>query len=593
VKIPDGDKKRERFRRLDFYLDLIQSCSVSRVERKEQYTSNRFFWLYGTDGSYENEDTDTGIGPPPGNKIWPHLDQLSSFLYAQDTTRFSVELGANVDKQFQPWVPKLNDYVNDHFHTSNSDITFGLGLIYALVYGSTLVKPLWKRNDIQPGIVLPHNFGVLREDAMGLHRQEAFCHWYTITPSQFRNDYGILPRFNQIMGMISKRASGIAESQEAGLDRIIMSSQSPLGTGGGSPNGVAQVDWLSQVSMNYVPRVKEELIELCELYVWDDAIRDYRIITLADPDVPLFDRPLHNCGWLPHETPFVQITPNPDPNYFWGISEVERVTPLQVYRNRCMAQIDHLQELQAHAPSTAVGFPSDLLEIQYALDTPGGFLNQPDPGGLTAKADRVKIEIPQDLYSRIDRIDQMFEDMSGLPASTQGKNAPGVRSGGHATELAKLGSSRARKRAMIVEDALENYATIMLKLLKRYDDAILRAARIPGKDAGPETKFVAQQFTSDFTVKVDAHSNSPIFVDDMTDLAFKLLQVKAITRKRLLDMLPVPMRQQLKAELASEIEPAEEKAAEAQHKLEEERINAKHEGRPGKPNGAHPAGQQG
>jgi hypothetical protein len=256
-----------------------------------------------------------------------------------------------------------------------------------------------------------------------------------------------------------------------------------------------------------------------------------------------------------------------------------------------MAQIDHLQELQAHAPSTAVGFPSDLLEIQYALDTPGGFLNQPDPGGLTAKADRVKIEIPEDLYARIDRIDAMFEDMSGLPASTQGKNAPGVRSGGHATELAKLGSSRARKRAMIVEDSLENYATIMLKLLQKYDPAILAAPAVPGEDAGKELRFVAKQFTEDYTVKVDAHSNSPIFVDDMTNLAFQLLKVKAITRKRLLDMLPVPMRQQLKAELANEIEPAEKRAAEAQQKLEEKRAESKAQGRPGKPNGQHPAGQ--
>jgi hypothetical protein len=592
VKIPDGDKKSERFRRLDFYLDLISSCSVSRVERKEQYTSNRFFWLYGTDGSYENEDTDTGMGPPPGNKIWPHIDQLSSFLYAQDTTRFSVELGANVNKQFQGWVPKLNDYVNDHFHTSNSDIIFGLGVSLGLVYGSTLIKPMWKRNDISPGLVLPHNFGVLREDVMGISKQEAFCHWYTITPSQFRNDYGFLPRFNELMKSVAKRASGIAESQEAGLDRIIMSSQSPLGTGGGAPNGVGVVDWLSQVSMNYVPRVKEELIEMCELYVWDDKIRDYRIVTLADPDVPMFDRPLAGCGWLEHQVPFVQINPNPDPNYFWGISEVERLTPLQVYRNRCMAQIDHLQELQAHAPSTAVGFPLDLLEAQYALDTPGGFLNQPDPGGQTAKADRVKIEIPQDLYGRIDRIDAMFEDMSGLPASTQGKNVPGVRSGGHATELAKLGSSRARKRAMIVEDALENYATVSLKLLQRYDDSILETALIPGEDAGKMLRFIAEQFTSDYTVKVDAHSNSPIFVDDMSNLAFQLLKVKAITRARLLDMLPVPMRQQLKAELATIIEPQEKAAAAAQQKLEEERIKAKGEGRPKKPNGAHASGQQ-
>jgi hypothetical protein len=35
-------------------------------------------------------------------------------------------------------------------------------------------------------------------------------------------------------------------------------------------------------------------------------------------------------------------------------------------------------------------------------------------------------------------------------------------------------------------------------------------------------KFIAAQFTSDFNVKVDAHSNSPIFMEDQRDLAFNL-----------------------------------------------------------------------
>jgi len=586
---PDGPKKRDQIERLKFVEELKDKCLVSRTERRQQYTSNRFFWLYGTDGSYENEDTETGLGPPPGNKLWPHIDQLSSFIYAQDTTRFSTEIGASVNSEMQWWVPPLDQYINDHWHSSNTDIVYGLAVVLGLVYNSTFISPRWKKNEIQPRIVLPHNFGVLREDSFQLSSQEAFIHCFTVTPSQFRNDYSILPRFEQIFKQVNKRASGIIESQEAGLDRIIMSSQDPLSGG-----GVGVVDWLAQVSMNYVPRVKEELIEMYELYVWDDAIGDYRIFTMADPFVPIFDRPLERCGWLKTTEPFIQVCPNPDPNYFFGISEVERLTPLQVYRNKCMAQIDHLQELQAHPPSTAVGFPGDLLEYQYTLDTPSGFLNQPDPAqaGGNVKADRIKIEIPQDLYNRIDRIDAMFEDMSGLPAITQGKSVPGVRSGGHASELAKLGATRAKKRALVIEDSLEQVATIYLKLLKRYDNTKLTAMlkRAGGKEEFEA--FVANQFTDDFMVKVDAHSSSPIFMDDMTALAFQLFKAKAITRRRLLQLVPVPMRQQLMADLKNEIEPAEAAAAAAQQKLEQQRIEKKGEGRPGKPNGAHPSGQQ-
>jgi hypothetical protein len=590
VKIPGGTSRRDKLRRLDFFEELVERCRVSRTERRQEYTSRRMYWLFGTDGSYENEDTDLGLGPPPGNKIWPHIDQLTSFLYAQDTTRFSTELGAQVAREYQKWVPKFNEVINDEWHTSNTDITFGAALALALVYDSTFIKPLWKKNGLYPGIVLPHNLGVLREDTAFLSRQEAFCHWYTMTPSQFRNDYkDVISNFDKKFEQLTKRAEGSnIESQEAGLDRIIMSSQDPLGVGGQPGSGVAVVDWLASVSMNYVPRVKEELIEMVELYVWDDELADYRIVTMADPMVSIFDRPLAGCGWLDHETPMIQICPNPDPNYFWGISEVERLTPLQVQRNRCMAQIEHLQDLQAHPPSTSSGFPSDLLELQYVLDTPNGFLNNPDPSGIGGggpKADRVKIEIPEDLYERLNRIDSMFEDMSGLPPVTQGKNPPGVRAGGHAMDLAKLGSSRARKRAMIVEDSLEALATVYMRLKQKYDDTVYEVPLDPKKPDNTE-KFVLDQFPDDYTVKVDAHSNSPIFVDDLTALAFQLVKVKAITRKRLLQMVPVPMRQQLLHDLENEIEPAERKAQEQQMKLEQERAQNRADGRPrAKPNG--------
>jgi len=570
MKIPGGDKRGDRFRRFSFVEDLINRCLVSRTERIQQYTTNRLYWLYGSDGGFDSEDQDTGNGPPPGNKPWPHIDQLSSFLYSQDTTRFGVEIGQSVNEEMQKWTTPLDGYTNDEWHTSNTDITYGLALQLALVYGSTFIRPLWKRDGIYPGIILPHNFGMLREDVYGMSKQEAFVHCFTITPSQFRNDYGDLPRFNDLFKQVGKTASGLVESQQAGVDRIVMAGQDPLSGNNGSSG---QVSWLSQMSMQYVPRVQEELIEMYELYVYDDELHDFRLFTTANPMVPLLDRPLAKTGWLEHETPVVQICPNPDPQYAWGMAEVERLIPLQSKRNRCMAQIDHLEELQAHAPSTAVGFPADLLEMQYAMDTPNGFMNQPDGmSNGTPKADRIKIDIPQDLYARIDRIDAMFEDMSGLPASTQGKAVAGVRSGGHAQELAKLGSSRAKKRALIIEDSLEQLATLYLKLLMKYDDK-----RLTLPDG---SKFVASQFTEDFMVKVDAHSNSPIFADDQNQMAFQLLKAKVITRERFLSMISVPNRRRLIYELHKEIEPAEQKAHEEQMKIEQMRAQKAGPGRP-------------
>jgi hypothetical protein len=469
------------------------------------------------------------------------------------------------------------------------DIVFGTALLWALVFGSTFVKPIWRGNTIYPGIVSPHNFGVLREDEMQLHRQEAFAHWYTITESQFRNDYALLPRLEALITRLDKRAEGRIESQEAGVDRIVLSAMHPFGSATSGPSGTGMADWMSAAGREYVPRVKEELLDMVELIVFDDALNDYRLVTMASPDIVIFDRPLANTGWIAKEPPFVQIVPTPMPNYFWGMSEVERLMPLQRQRNRCMAQINHLQELQAHAPWTSSGFPApELLEMQYVLDSPGGFLNQPDPSGIGGggpKAERVKVEVPSDLYERIAQIDADFDEMSGLPPVTRGQNPAGVRAAGHANELAKLGSSRAKKRALVVEDSLEQVATIMLRLMKKHDPTILTAP-IPGGKPDDVDKFVLKQFPDDFIVKVDAHSNSSIAVEDHTQLVFELLKVKAIDRDDALEMLPIPHKRQLIHKLRTVIEPAEAKAHQEAQQMELQKAQiAGLRGRPKKPNG--------
>ena len=119
---------------------------------------------------------------------------------------------------------------------------------------------------------------------------------------------------------------------------------------------------------------------------------------------------------------------------------------------------------------------------------------------------------------------------------------------------------------MVIEDSLEALATAYLRLAMKYDPAMLEAPVEPGK---PQTEsFVLHQFTRDFLVKVDAHSNSPIFVDDQTALAFQLFKAKAITRRRLLELLPIANRQLLIHDLESIIEPSEAAAQKQQEQFE-------------------------
>ena len=181
-----------------------------------------------------------------------------------------------------------------------------------------------------------------------------------------------------------------------------------------------------------------------------------------------------------------------------------------------------------------MGFTGILDEKNFALNRAGGLLSTDMPN---AKVDRLAPVVPPDVYESLREIDAMFSEVSGISAVLSGRGETGVRSQGHASQLARLGSSRAKKRALIIEDAIEKVATLYLKLMQVYDDT--HYTDVEGN------KFIAAQFTSDFVVKVDAHSNSPIFTEDLRDLAFNLFSAGAIDKESLLDLLEPPMKQLL------------------------------------------------
>jgi hypothetical protein len=86
---------------------------------------------------------------------------------------------------------------------------------------------------------------------------------------------------------------------------------------------------------------------------------------------------------------------------------------------------------------------------------------------------------------------------------------------------------------------------------------------------------VLKQFTTDYIVKVDGHSNSPVAVEDQTQLIFELVKNKMIERDDALAMLPnLPHKRQLIHKLRTVIEPAEAKAhqEQEQHELQKAEV---------------------
>jgi len=183
-----------------------------------------------------------------------------------------------------------------------------------------------------------------------------------------------------------------------------------------------------------------------------------------------------------------------------------------------------------------------------------------------AKVEKLAPSLPPDLFKEIGEIDLMFEEASGIVSVLQGRGEAGVRSSGHASQLARLGSSRAKKRALVIEDSLEKLATLYLKCMQAYDKTHLTDTE--GR------KFIPEQFTKDYVVKVDAHSNSPIFMEDSRKLAFELFQANVIDKESLLDLIEPPMKQLLLERLKK----MEAKQAEAQQQQQQQPPKA--EGKP-------------
>ena len=510
MRIPTKDLEREFF-----YRDLIEKCMVSLTERKGDYASLRAWFLFGA-GPDEN--------PALFNKIYPHIDQLTSFLYSAETTRFSINVGASVAGQEHTKIPRLTMALNDEWLNSNCDQVFSSALTWSLVFNSTFIK-LVVNNGIHPYMVEPSSIGVLREDVTYTDRQEAIVQTYYITKSDLYNRLYSHPKREEIVKKIQVAMHTKTEDMPEGLDRLIISQSNP------TIFGNVNLDLYG--TNRYKARVAEDTVKMYELWVWNDEIEDYQVVTMADPDIFIYDRPGASV-FLKGELPFIQICPNPQFDYYWGQSEVARLNLLQAVRNNRMSEILDLLSKQVSPPKVFSGFMGITDEKAFAFNRPGSFVSSDMPN---AKVDSVAPEMPASLFEVIHEIDAMFAEASGISSVLSGRGEQGVRSAGHASQLARLGSSRAKKRALIVEDSLEKVATLYLKLIQAYDNTHFT------DEEG--NKFIAEQFTKDFVVKVDAHSNSPIFTEDMRQLAFNLFKAQAIDKESLLDLLEPPMKQLL------------------------------------------------
>jgi hypothetical protein len=519
------------------YEQLVRECTASRTQRFNVYQTLRNYYLFGS-------ETTRGA---PYNKIASTVETLSSFIYSPDTMRFSLQLGTEASADEVHKAVPLAREVTEQWRVSKTHILFGLGLRWSMVFGLMLLKLMWAEKRVRGYLVEPHQFGVLREDIVPLEDQEAFTHHYTMTKTALEKNLQGNPRKESILSRIGEQSAESLPELSSGLSRLLIGS--PVG---GVPGSVAIPGSMNSYTTgvgqgpgyDYAPKVEAQLIDMCDLYVWDDEEEDYQVVTRASPNVVIYDRPSHWMGHVQGIAPFVAIRPEFNLyDYFWGSSFCARLTWLQDWRTERTYQIRKLLTKSFDPPMSMTGGVGISEEKFLAFGSPGGRLSMSMPQGQVNVHEPT---MPPDTFAELSQIDSMFDDQAGLGHVLQGKGEAGVRSKGQADLMARLGSARPKERAIAAEESAEEAAGNILRLVQDHSDQRFQCA-IPGQH-DPLT-FIAEQFTRDYEVKVDGHSSSPIFIEDRKHDAITLLEARAIDRETLLDMFDPPNLQDLKEKL--------------------------------------------
>lgn len=529
---------RDPVERQQFYDNLIRECFASRQNRYTFYQACRSYYLFGTQDNTQ----------APYNKIGSTIETLCSFIYSPIGVRFSIYLGTTATEDDVHFAQPLAREITDQWRISKTHLLFSLGLRWSLAFGVMIAKVMWNGRNVRSYLVEPHQFGVHREDIIDLHDQEAFCMAYTISRTQLESTLAGNPRLPEIMRRVGRGGDEVASRPYTdGLNRLILAgpiagipNSVAIGTGGGIISGGLAGN--GGVMYDYAPRVDTELVDMCELYVFDDEDNDYRCVTLAAPGIVIYDRPQRNVGFIRGKPAFEVIRPEINLyDYFWGDSFVARLAGLQESYTKRWFAVQRLLDKQVDPPKSVRFGMAMADEKLRALNTPGGIVGLPPQ----AQVDDHLPTIPDDVFKELSKIEAMFDDVAGIGHVLQGKGEAGVRSRGQADLLARLGSARPKERAAVAEESAQGLAGLMLRNVQEHSDQRF-IAEMPG---GKRLPFTAEQFTKDYEVHVDAHSSSPIFVEDRKQDALQLREAGAIDRETFLEMMDPPNLQHLKSRL--------------------------------------------
>jgi len=557
-----------------FVREIASQCMVSRQDR-------------GSRGNYLESFVMTGSEKPDSpsmyNKVFTSLDDLESLLFSPVSLRFHIA---------DPDIPNiLNESkgraaaskIRQMCRQADADTKISQAVNSGLVKGAGILKQTMRKTDLRCSLIKPEDFGVLREDHAKLDEDMgAFCHSMLITFDQFSNLIYANPDRADLLKKAKRYmrspGEGLSSSRQGSAMNVVVGGMYPLqaaGGVGGQNNLRGVVDWMGKPKPSIDPTVAAAMLELLEVWIWDDEREDWATFQLIGDDILIMGKyTIINALAYDQATamsapplkgvhPYTPFVPNPVDDYFWGRSEVPMLILLQEAINSRIIGTNRMLRMQEDPSIKFVGATGVNQNTLARFKKPGGYWSDTNP---SAKVEKENVQIPQDLWASLHEYERMFDDLMGLPPTARGHGEKGVRSGNHAEALVRMFSPRFKDRALVVERCVEDFGALTFDLCRAHidkkllawvpqgaaglegdtDKALLETLQPPAPGLVP-VYFQFGDLPDDVRLTVDSHSASPAFSSEAKGLAFDLLKVGAMSPSDLVEHVDAPDPDELQA----------------------------------------------
>jgi hypothetical protein len=553
-----------------FAADIIGQCTTSRADRINR---GELFKAYASTGADNPQDAAIF------NKTYAYLDDLESLLYSPVSLRFHIG---------DPDIPNiLNDAkgraaaarLRSFARKTQTDTTVSEAVYWSLVKGKSCIKQLFKGDAFSPKLIQPESLGVMYENHTALDEDmEAFVHTMLITPYQFQRMIAEHPDRRELEKKAKNymRGDNAHRLGEAGAQKqVIVGGLYPFQpAGSGSPNNTRGiVAWMGNQSPVMSQAQVSSMMEMHELWVWDDKRNDWATMQMIGEDMLISGKyrtfnafaedkaALESTPALKGKHPFTEFCANRTDGYFWGRSEIVNVALLQEAINRRINGVNRLLRQQEQPATKFIGGTGVNQASLAKFNKPGGYWVDGNPN---AKVERDNIQIPQDLWASLHEYERMFDEMGGLPPIARGHGEAGVRSHNHAETLVRMFSPRFKDRALLVERDVEALGALMLDMCRAHVPKKM-VAWVAEDAAGAEAPadknplltppapgmvpvwFSFADLDDDSSLTIDSHSSSPAFSQEARALTFDLFKIGAMSAEEVVERSDVSDPEELTA----------------------------------------------